>query len=39
MDSNERLGPTEYAMGPVPIKAEAPVPGDAANIAKRMRAA
>ena len=38
MDSNERLGPTEYAMGPVPIKAEIPVPGNAANIAKHARA-
>jgi hypothetical protein len=37
MDSNERLGPTEYAMGPVAIKAEVPVPGDASNIAKRAR--
>jgi hypothetical protein len=38
MDSNERLGPTEYAMGPVPIKAEVPVPGNAGNIAKNARA-
>lgn len=38
MDSNERLGPTEYAMGPVALKAEVPVPGDAANIAKHARA-
>jgi predicted dehydrogenase len=37
MDSNEHLGPTEYVMGPVAIKAEAPVPGDAANIAKNVR--
>ena len=37
MDSNERLGPTEYAMGPLPIKAEVPVPGNAANIAKNAR--
>jgi predicted dehydrogenase len=37
MDSDERLGPTEYAMGPVPIKAEVPVPGNAANIAKHAR--
>jgi predicted dehydrogenase len=37
MDSQERLGPTEYAMGPVPIKAEVPVPGNAANIAKHAR--
>jgi predicted dehydrogenase len=40
MDSNERLGPTEYAMGPVPsVKGDVPVPGNAANIAKRKRAA
>jgi predicted dehydrogenase len=39
MDSNERLGPTEYTMGPVPIKAVIPVPGNAANIAKNARAA
>jgi predicted dehydrogenase len=39
MDSNEHLGPTEYAMGPVPIKAEIPVPGNAANIAKHARTA
>jgi hypothetical protein len=39
MDSNERLGPTEYAMGPVAIKAEVPVPGDASNIAKHARTA
>jgi hypothetical protein len=38
MDSNERLGPTEYAMGPVALKAEIPVPGNAANIAKNARA-
>jgi myo-inositol 2-dehydrogenase / D-chiro-inositol 1-dehydrogenase len=25
--STARLGPTEYALGPVPLKAEAPVPG------------
>ena len=37
MDSPERLGPTEYAMGPVPIKAEVPIPGNAANIAKHAR--
>ncbi len=37
MDSNERLGPTEYAMGPVPIKAEIPVPGNAENIAQHAR--
>jgi myo-inositol 2-dehydrogenase/D-chiro-inositol 1-dehydrogenase len=27
MASTARLGPTEYALGPVPIKAEPPVPG------------
>jgi myo-inositol 2-dehydrogenase / D-chiro-inositol 1-dehydrogenase len=27
MTSQERLGPTEYKMGPLPIKAEIPVPG------------
>ncbi|HEY8551538.1 MAG TPA: Gfo/Idh/MocA family oxidoreductase [Vicinamibacterales bacterium] len=27
MNSNERLGPTEYTMGPVPLKPEAPIPG------------
>lgn len=37
MDSNERLGPTDYAMGPVPIKAEVPVPGNAENVAKHAR--
>jgi len=37
MDSNERLGPTEYAMGPVAIKAEIPVPGNAANVASHAR--
>jgi predicted dehydrogenase len=37
MDSNERLGPTEYAMGPVPLKAEVPVPGNATNIGKNAR--
>lgn len=39
MDSQERLGPTDYTMGPVAIKAEIPVPGNAANIAKNARAA
>jgi hypothetical protein len=29
MDSKEHLGPTEYAMRPVPIKAFVPVPGNA----------
>jgi len=28
MQSTARLGPTEYAMGPVPIKAVAPIPGE-----------
>ena len=37
MDSNDRLGPTEYAMGPVAIKAEVPVPGNAENVAKHAR--
>jgi predicted dehydrogenase len=37
MDSNERLGPTEYSMGPVPIKARVPAPGSAANIDKNER--
>jgi predicted dehydrogenase len=37
MDSTERLGPTEYTMGPVPIKAEVPVPGDAKDIAAHAR--
>ncbi|MEW5975903.1 MAG: Gfo/Idh/MocA family oxidoreductase [Acidobacteriota bacterium] len=27
MQSGERLGPTEYAMGPVPIQARVPLPG------------
>jgi len=39
MDSQERLGPTEYAMGPVPIKVEIPVPGNAENVAKHARTA
>lgn len=39
MDSNERLGPTEYAMGVVNIKAEIPAPGNAANVAKHARLA
>ena len=39
MDSKERLGPTEYAMGPVDIKAVVPVPGNGANIAKHVRTA
>ena len=38
MDSSERLGPTEYAMGPVAIKAVVPMPGDAANVGKNARA-
>ena len=38
MDSKEHLGPTEYAMGPVPnIKAVVPVPGNGENMAKHMR--
>jgi myo-inositol 2-dehydrogenase / D-chiro-inositol 1-dehydrogenase len=37
MDSNERLGPTEYAMGPIPLKAVVPVPGNAANIGLHLR--
>ncbi len=37
MDSNERLGPTDYAMGPVAMKAEVPVPGSAANLIKNVR--
>ena len=37
MDSKEHLGPTEYAMGPVPIKAVVPVPGNGESIAKHMR--
>ena len=28
LKSTEHLGPTEYAMGPVPLKAVAPVPGE-----------
>jgi hypothetical protein len=37
MDSKEHLGPTEYAMGPVPIKAVVPVPGNGENTGKHMR--
>ena len=37
MESNERLGPTEYALGPVPIKAEVPVPGNSNNVGKNAR--
>jgi predicted dehydrogenase len=37
MDSKEHLGPTEYAMGPVPIKAVVPVPGNGENAAKHIR--
>jgi myo-inositol 2-dehydrogenase/D-chiro-inositol 1-dehydrogenase len=37
MASNERLGPTEYAMGPVDIKAVVPVPGSGEDIAKHAR--
>lgn len=32
MNSDLRLGPTEYAWGPVPIKAEVPVPGSAEKV-------
>jgi hypothetical protein len=39
MDSQDRLGPIEYAMGPVPMKPEVPVAGNPANIAKNARAA
>ena len=39
MDSQERLGPTEYAMGPVPMKVEIPMPGSAADVAKHARTA
>ena len=39
MSSDDALGATEYAMGPVPIKAEIPVPGDASNVAKHAQAA
>jgi hypothetical protein len=37
MDSEEHLGPTEYAMGPVPIKAVVSVPGNGENMTKHMR--
>jgi hypothetical protein len=38
MSSNERLGPTEYAMGPLPgIKAVVPVPGNGEETAKHAR--
>ena len=37
MDSPERLGPTEYSMGPVAIKAEVPVPGNSAKVAEHAR--
>jgi predicted dehydrogenase len=37
MDSKESLGPTEYAMGPVAIKAVVPVPGTSENVARHMR--
>jgi myo-inositol 2-dehydrogenase/D-chiro-inositol 1-dehydrogenase len=38
MDSKDRLGPTEYAMGPVDIKAVVPVPGTGENAEKNIRA-
>jgi hypothetical protein len=31
MASNQRLGPTEYALGPVNLKPIAPVPGEDAS--------
>ncbi len=38
MSSNDRLGPTEYAMGPEPgIKAVVPVPGNGEETAKHAR--
>ena len=38
MDSKDHLGPTEYAMGPVPnIKAVVPVPGNGESMAQHMR--
>jgi len=37
MDSKDRLGPKEYAMGPVPIKAVVPVPGTAQHAAENIR--
>ncbi len=37
MESQEHLGPTEYAMGPVPIKPVWPVPGTADTAGKHMR--
>ena len=38
MDSKDRLGPAEYAMGPLPsIKAVVPVPGSGADVAKHAR--
>jgi predicted dehydrogenase len=39
MESNDRLGPTDYVMGPLSIKAEVPVPGNPANLAKNARLA
>jgi len=32
LKSDQRLGPTEYAMGPVPMKPEAPLPGVALKV-------
>jgi predicted dehydrogenase len=37
MDSKERLGPTEYAMGVVPITAVVPVQGTSVDSAKHIR--
>jgi myo-inositol 2-dehydrogenase/D-chiro-inositol 1-dehydrogenase len=37
MESPDRLGPTEYAMGPVPIKPVVPVPGTADTAGKHRR--
>jgi hypothetical protein len=38
MSSNDRLGPTEYAMGPLPdIKAVVHVPGNGEETAKHAR--
>ena len=38
MDSSERLGPAEYALGPLDLKAVVPVPGNASNVGKNVRA-
>ena len=37
MVSKEHLGPTEYAMGPVDLKAVVPVPGTGENVDKHIR--